>query len=207
MAPTKPIINLNEKIPSDGEEPESPTRTPDSVQPPPPASLTDRRSSPPAADPDSGRPRKEGEEGPAKGTTATVVSSGTGPVNDIYRRIRRAERFGMPVQLSEEEKRYSRAERFGTGSVLNKSGACGGSEDLKRKARAERFGTSVSSLVTDEEAKKKARLAKFGSGSKTDTHEEDKRKARAIRFSNLPSSSLSQVHGKAVIAGKATGGA
>lgn len=113
----------------------------------------------------------------------------------------------MPIQLSEEEKRYSRAERFGTGSVLNKSEARGESEELKRKARAERFGTSVSPLVTDEEAKKKARLAKFGSGSKTDAHEEDKRKARAIRFSNLPSGSLSQGNGKAVIAGKATGGA
>ncbi|KAI3412976.1 uncharacterized protein J3R85_016713 [Psidium guajava] len=203
---TKPIINLNEKIPSEGEEPESPTQTLGSVGPSP-TSEPDWQSSSSAADPDSGKSRKEGEEGLAKGTTATVVSSGTGPVNDIYRRIRRAERFGMPVQLSEEEKRYSRAERFGTGSVLNKSEACGESEALKRKARAERFGTSVSSLITEEEAKKKARLAKFGSGSKPVAHEEDKRKARAVRFSNLPASSLSQVNGKAVIAGKATGGA
>lgn len=107
---TKPIINLNEKIPSDGEEPESPTQTLSPVDPSP-TSEPDRQASSSAADPDSGKSCKEGEEGPAKGTTATVVSSGTGPVNDIYRRIRRAERFGMPVQLSEEEKRYSRAER------------------------------------------------------------------------------------------------
>ncbi|RWW43003.1 hypothetical protein BHE74_00051378 [Ensete ventricosum] len=34
-----------------------------------------------------------------------------GPVTDLQKRLRRAERFGMPVMLSEEEKRNSRAER------------------------------------------------------------------------------------------------
>lgn len=32
-------------------------------------------------------------------------------VFDIFKKIRRAERFGIPVRLSEAEKRFSRAER------------------------------------------------------------------------------------------------
>ena len=50
--------------------------------------------------------------------------------------------------------------------------------------------------------------------SKTDTLEEDKKKSRAIRFSNPPSDSLSQVNGKggdiepkAAIADRTSGGA
>ncbi|KAK6126046.1 hypothetical protein DH2020_040160 [Rehmannia glutinosa] len=75
-----------------------------------------------------------------------------GAVTDIDKKMKRAERFGMPVQMTEEEKRNSRAERFGIGQ----------------------------SDPSDEEAKKKARLARFGSISKTDSVEEDKKKARAI---------------------------
>lgn len=33
-------------------------------------------------------------------------------VTDIQKKMKRAERFGMPVHLSEEEKRNSRAERY-----------------------------------------------------------------------------------------------
>lgn len=33
-------------------------------------------------------------------------------VTDIQKKMKRAERFGMPVNLSEEEKRNSRAERY-----------------------------------------------------------------------------------------------
>lgn len=49
------------------------------------------------------------------GTTSPVDNTVNGddtPVTDIQKKIRRAERFGMPVQLSEEEKRNSRAERY-----------------------------------------------------------------------------------------------
>ncbi|KVI09530.1 hypothetical protein Ccrd_012077 [Cynara cardunculus var. scolymus] len=60
-------------------------------------------------------------------------------VNDTQRKIRRAERFGMPVQLSEEEKRNSRAERFGTAPGSQGSDTTKKAEELKRKARAERF--------------------------------------------------------------------
>ncbi|XP_059667747.1 protein MODIFIER OF SNC1 11-like [Cornus florida] len=133
-------------------------------------------------------------------------------VSDMQKKIRRAERFGMAVQLSEEEKRNSRAERFGTASSAHGSDALKKSEQQKRKARADRFGL-VQSVSADEEAKKKARLARFAAVSKTNPLEEEKKKARAIRFSQPPSSALSQVSGEAiiepntVIAGKAGGGA
>ncbi|KAI4341806.1 hypothetical protein MLD38_026486 [Melastoma candidum] len=134
-------------------------------------------------------------------TTVELHAATIVPVNDISRRMRRAERFGLPVQLSEEEKRNSRAERFGSVGGADKSDVLNKSEDLKRKARAERFGTPVPSTTTDEEAKKKARSARFSAGTKTDPQEEDKRKLRAIRFSDVPSS----LNGKAAIAGKASG--
>ncbi|KAL0344597.1 UNVERIFIED_CONTAM: protein MODIFIER OF SNC1 11 [Sesamum radiatum] len=134
---------------------------------------------------------------------SAVIAGSTddgGAVTDIQKKMKRAERFGMPLLLSEEEKRNSRAERYGFdfasyvyhfqvgvirfGNVSAVSGLDSSkpSEELKRKARAERFGI-VQSDPSDEEAKKKARLARFGSFSKTDAAEEDKKKARAIRFS------------------------
>ncbi|KAI3748373.1 hypothetical protein L6452_11399 [Arctium lappa] len=80
-------------------------------------------------------------------------------VNDTQRKIRRAERFGMPVQLSEEEKRNSRAERFGTAPGSQGSDATKKAEELKRKARAERFGITQSTPIEEDE-KKKARLSR-----------------------------------------------
>ncbi|KAL3536330.1 hypothetical protein ACH5RR_004791 [Cinchona calisaya] len=128
-------------------------------------------------------------------------------VTDVQKKIRRAERFGMPVQLSEEEKRNSRAERFGTGTGSHGSEGLKKSEENKRKARAERFGLAQTTSA-DEEAKKKARLARFTPASKVDPVEEDKRKARAIRFSQNQSTSLTQANGnemKAAVTGKAGG--
>jgi len=119
----------------------------------------------------------------------------------------------VPVQASEEEKRNSRAERFGTGSEsgVHGSDALTKSEEQKRKARGERFG-SVQSVPAGEEAKKKARLSRFTAVPPTDPLEEEKKKARALRFSQAPSGSLSQVNGKAddigtktAITGKAGG--
>ncbi|KAF8397601.1 hypothetical protein HHK36_016521 [Tetracentron sinense] len=128
---------------------------------------------------------KEREESKESESPSAEVSLGstateTVPVSIIQKKIRRAERFGMPVQLSEEEKRNSRAERFGTGSTLHGSDELKKSEEQKRKARADRFGLPAQSGV-EEEGKKKARLARFSQVLKTDTVEEDKRKARAIR--------------------------
>ncbi|CAK7342898.1 unnamed protein product [Dovyalis caffra] len=177
-------------------------------------------------------------------------SKSAAPATDTEKKIRRAERFGITVQLSEQEKRNSRAERnmflafedvflgkglslaffwelnwwfrevvlrwcasglicysvhnskwiieanktrFGTKSTSqqSESDSVKKSEELKRKARAERFGIPVPPTATDEEAKKKARLERFASSPKIDALEEDKRKARALRFSQSSSGSLS----------------
>ncbi|GAV84200.1 hypothetical protein CFOL_v3_27644 [Cephalotus follicularis] len=161
---------------------------------------------------------KDGED--SKITVTTIVydadnntnKDDSGSVSNIQKKIRRAERFGMPVKLSEEEKRNSRAERFGTAAKTHVSDTPNNAEELKRKARAERFGLSVQPVASDEETKRKARLARFSPYPKTDSLEEDKRKARADRFSKPQSSSVSQVNGKgniepkAAIAGKAGGG-
>ncbi|XP_057779063.1 protein MODIFIER OF SNC1 11 isoform X2 [Salvia miltiorrhiza] len=131
-----------------------------------------------------------------------------GAATDIQKKMKRAERFGMPITLSEEEKRNSRAERFGTASAADGVDSTKQSEDLKRKARAERFGIAKS-VSADEEAKKKARLARFGSTPVTDPAEEDKKKARALRFSQPQSSPKANGEGnieKTAISGKAGGG-
>ncbi|KAE9449744.1 hypothetical protein C3L33_18357, partial [Rhododendron williamsianum] len=65
----------------------------------------------------------------------------------------------MPVQLSEEEKCNSQAERFGTISTVQGSNTLKQSEEHKREARPERFGLAQS-VTADEEAKKKARLSR-----------------------------------------------
>ncbi|KAK1409819.1 hypothetical protein QVD17_36348 [Tagetes erecta] len=127
-----------------------------------------------------------------------------GSVTDTQRKIRRAERFGMPVKLSEEEKRNSRAERFGTAPGSQGSDATKKAEDLKRKARAERFGITQST-PTEEEEKKKARLSRFGSVSTANPIEEEKKKARALRFSATPATGNGKIEPKATIAGKAGG--
>ena len=51
-------------------------------------------------------------DSPAVGSEAVKNEDGDAPVTDIQKKIRRAERFGTSVQLSEEEKRNSRAERY-----------------------------------------------------------------------------------------------
>ncbi|KAL6574788.1 hypothetical protein OROMI_012073 [Orobanche minor] len=143
-----------------------------------------------------------------KGKPAEKASDvdGGGVVTDIQKKMNRAERFGMPVHLSEEEKRNSRAERFGTGSAVNGLESSKQSDELKRKARSERFEL-VQSAPADDEIKKKSRLARFGS-SLTDSAEEDKKKARACRFSQLDSSSKGNGEGNincTVIDGEADG--
>ncbi|XP_047337431.1 protein MODIFIER OF SNC1 11-like isoform X2 [Impatiens glandulifera] len=160
----------------------------------------------------------EGTESMATVKTDSVVSSDKGEIpatTDVEKKIRRAERFGVPVQLSEQEKRNTRAERFGTASTTSES--VKNSEDQKRKTRAERFGTSVPATATAaDEAKKKARLERFAAAPNTTTTttttttvEDEKRKARAIRFSQ-PTASISQVNGegdkKTAIAGNVGNG-
>ncbi|KAJ6742614.1 PROTEIN MODIFIER OF SNC1 11 [Salix viminalis] len=159
-------------------------------------------------------------EGPKQGADN---SKSAAPATDSDKKFRRAERFGISVQLSEKEKRNSRAERFGTGSQGSEpesdsvkksepeSDSVKKSEELKRKARAERFGIPVPPTATDVEVKKKARVERFAVAPKIDALEENKRKARALRFSQSSSDSLSMngkgdLEPKAAIAGKAGGG-
>ncbi|KAL6998264.1 hypothetical protein U1Q18_008390 [Sarracenia purpurea var. burkii] len=165
-------------------------------------SLTRQQSPPPAAGTDSSR--KDSDESKGVGVSPEAVTpadptspknDANAPVSDVQKKIRRAERFGMPVQMSEEEKRNSRAERFGQTNAMHGSDELKKSEEQKRKARAERFGL-VQGVPADEELKKKARLDRFAAVPKTDSQEEEKKKARALRFSKPPSGSLSQVNGK-----------
>lgn len=100
------------------------------------------------------------------------------------------------MKLTEEEKRNSRAERFGTVAAVKDSQGTKKAEDLKRKARADRFGAPAKVDNTEEEAKKKARLARFGKDTKVDSAEDDKRKARALRFSKPASEASSDLPGK-----------
>ncbi|XP_043701285.1 protein MODIFIER OF SNC1 11-like isoform X2 [Telopea speciosissima] len=170
------------------------------------ASLTERLD--PSTDPSSrpsdlatDAPKKEGEE--PKESFAVITEAMICPtdaaaatVSHLQKKIRRAERFGVSVQLSEEEKRNSRAERFGTAPASHGSNVSQKSEEQKRKARAERFGLPSQSL-TNEEAKKKARLARFATVSKMDNADEEKKAAREIRFSEPSSGVSSQVSGRA----------
>ncbi|KAG2245126.1 hypothetical protein Bca52824_093023 [Brassica carinata] len=167
------------------------------------------------AEPDDildGGEKKDGAESKSIGAGSGDVSS---PVDDVQKKIRRAERFGVSVKLTEEEKRNSRAERFGTVAAVKGSEGTKKAEELKRKARADRFGVPASSSSssttkadnTEEEAKKKARLARFGKDTKVDSAEEDKRKARALRFSKPASDSSSELPGKLNVGKEAAGNA
>ncbi|KAJ6839697.1 protein MODIFIER OF SNC1 11-like [Iris pallida] len=71
------------------------------------------------------------------------------PATNLKKKARQAERFGLPIQLSEQEKRNSRAERFGVRSNTIGKIEAGNLEDEKRKARAERFGLTGQSLEDD----------------------------------------------------------
>ncbi|OAY70312.1 Protein MODIFIER OF SNC1 11 [Ananas comosus] len=118
--------------------PQSPTPSPSA-----PGSLQQQPPLPEGAG-DPGREGAKGEgggEGPKTKTTAAAVltaaaataTAAAGEESDLQKKIRRAERFGMPVMLSEEEKRNTRAES----SI--RTGGTGPLEEQKRKARAERL--------------------------------------------------------------------
>lgn len=81
----------------------------------------------------------------------------------------RAKRFGLPVKVSEDERKEARKQRFGyndsnsTKHIKSAPGTLTENMDKLRK-RAERFGQSVSKIMTDIENKEKLekRKAKFG---------------------------------------------
>ncbi|XP_063832325.1 SAP domain-containing ribonucleoprotein [Ostrinia nubilalis] len=83
----------------------------------------------------------------------------------------RAKRFGLPVKMSEAERKEARKQRFGQGTgtattgVLSTGTTGSLSENIdKLKKRAERFGQSVSKIMTDIENKERLekRKEKFG---------------------------------------------
>lgn len=110
----------------------------------------------------------------AKDTEKKSESSGEGKVKitaEIDPKTKmelRAKRFGLPVKMSDDERKEARKQRFGTNSNVTTSSILGGgtlTENMdKLKKRAERFGQSVSKIMTDIENKEKLekRKAKFG---------------------------------------------
>lgn len=83
----------------------------------------------------------------------------------------RAKRFGLPVKMTDEQRKEARKQRFNQNSVsindssisVSNTGSLTDNLD-KLKKRAERFGQSVSAIMTDIENKEKLekRKAKFG---------------------------------------------
>lgn len=55
--------------------------------------------------------KTEGDDSKTDVDAVAPTGAEDAPVTDVQKKMRRAERFGMPVQLSETEKRNSRAER------------------------------------------------------------------------------------------------
>lgn len=118
----KVAINLNEKLPFEEDDVGDPAQPLNlgSPDPPPAAGTTtdhafNASAGPPLPPSDGGSNRAHKEE-ESKKTVAVIgsvaVNSSAAPVDNIQKKIRRAERFGVPVQLSEAEKRNSRAERY-----------------------------------------------------------------------------------------------
>lgn len=83
----------------------------------------------------------------------------------------RAKRFGLPVKMTDEQRKEARKQRFNQNSVstndssINVSNTGSLADNLEKlKKRAQRFGQSVSAIMTDIENKEKLekRKAKFG---------------------------------------------
>ncbi|KAJ0172246.1 hypothetical protein K1T71_012219 [Dendrolimus kikuchii] len=82
----------------------------------------------------------------------------------------RAKRFGLPVKMTEAERKEARKQRFGQSatSIVTTNSKPSLSENMEKlKKRAERFGQSVSKIMTDIENKERLekRKAKFGTVS------------------------------------------
>lgn len=114
------------------------------------------------------------ESKPAEESTATKEKVKiTADIDPKTRLEMRAKRFGLPVKVSDDERKEARKLRFGQGGTtaattpLTTSAATTGtlSENLEKlKKRAERFGQSVSKIMTDIEKKEllEKRKEKFG---------------------------------------------
>ncbi|GFQ04297.1 protein modifier of snc1 11 [Phtheirospermum japonicum] len=83
---------------------------------------TDLNLAPPSiedASPTQQLPASDASNDESKGESATMETAEktnevntSGTVTDVQKKMKRSERFGMPVHLSEEDKRNSRVERY-----------------------------------------------------------------------------------------------
>ena len=84
---------------------ENPNKTLDPTEPDPIPATEDATAT-------KGSDAKDPADADADAITSPPPDSGNdAPLSDIQKKMRRAERFGISVQLSEKEKRNSRAER------------------------------------------------------------------------------------------------
>lgn len=113
---------------------------------------------------------KEKTESKSEVSTESNKVKITADVDPMTKLELRAKRFGLPVQMSDNERKEARMKRFGQTTGHTAITASGGSlsENLdKLKQRADRFGQSVSKIMTDIENKEKLekRKAKFGTAT------------------------------------------
>ena len=117
----------------------------------------------------------EGKEDIVQTETNSSTSNKIKITADIDSKTRlelRAKRFGLPVKMTEDERKEARKQRFGQNvstsakaSPITATDTGTLSENMEKlKKRAERFGQSVSKIMTDIENKEKLekRKAKFG---------------------------------------------
>lgn len=107
----KNLTDDNPKKTLDLSLPPTATPEPDPSQDPPNDSSTHPSSLPPPTSADASVADADADAKDGADSKASVDGHDA-PVSDFQKKIRRAERFGISVQLSEQEKRNSRAERY-----------------------------------------------------------------------------------------------
>ncbi|XP_026735575.1 cell division cycle and apoptosis regulator protein 1 [Trichoplusia ni] len=106
-------------------------------------------------------------------TTASNKIKITADLDTKTRLEMRAKRFGLPVKVSEGDRKEARKQRFGQAAAAKSSTAISTdtgtlTENMEKlKKRAERFGQSVSKIMSDIENKERLekRKAKFGASA------------------------------------------
>jgi len=153
---------------------------------------------PSSAAPSPASPSTLASTEPADGSGEGKVVSLNRPKQDLMTsKQQRAQKFGIEVKMSDEEKRSARTSRFGvdtavtlatTGNRKRKPNAVASPEEQeKTAARAKRFGLP-SPAATDEKMLKRAK--KFGTAvpaGVVDPAEAEKRQKRSARFSDSAS--------------------
>ncbi|CAH0596310.1 unnamed protein product [Chrysodeixis includens] len=121
----------------------------------------------------------EEKEDAAPSETNTTASNKVRITADLDTKTKlelRAKRFGLPVKVSEGDRKEARKQRFGQNAAAKSSTAISAissdtgtlTENMEKlKKRAERFGQSVSKIMSDIENKERLekRKAKFGASA------------------------------------------